>query len=155
MTELLNRLRSWLAETAEALAREIRPSYALPVLTTARAQRFFDLLCDVGLDDAYEETQQGGGGSGSHDGPVSAVEQALGAASKGSAPDDDTLHDMRMQFLRAGRLEELNTIILDIPKHRAGNVPTDVVEQALGNFTVAWARHISVLVGTRGSVTST
>ena len=152
MLDLWTQFRRWLAETAEAFARRVRPDYALPVLTTGRAQRFFDLLCDVGLDDAYADAQHG---EAVHDGPVSAVEQALGTASNGSAPDDETLHTLRMQFLRAGRLEELNMIILDIPKHHAADVPTDVVEAALGNFTIAWARHISVLVGTRGSVGST
>lgn len=151
MLHLWTRFRRWMAEVAETFAREIRPDYALPVLTTERAQRFFDLLCDVGLDDAFEDAQAG---SGTHEGPVSAVEQALGAAQQGG-PDGETLHELRMQFMRQGRLEELNTIILDIPKRHAGQVPADVVEEALGNFTVAWARHISVLVGTRGSVTST
>jgi len=154
LSDYWRRLRRRIAEAFEALARETRPGYALPVVTTERVQRFHNLLMDVGLDDAYDEAEsaaQNGAPGGGMVGPGEAL--AAGAqADDASDVSGETLRKLRMQFLRDGRLSELNQIILDIPERRAGDVPTDVVEAALANFTIAYARHIATLVGTHGGL---
>jgi hypothetical protein len=154
LTTYGRRLLRRIAEAFEAAARHTRPGYALPVVTTERVQAFHDLLMDVGLDDAYDEAQSGrpdARGGGGMVGPGEALSAGAQAEEAGDV-SGDTLRRLRMQFLEDGRLAELNQIILDIPERRAGDVPTDVVEAALANFTIAYARHIATLVGTHGGL---
>jgi len=160
-------LRRKVATWLRAAATRADPGWTLAPVTTGRVRRFKELLIDCGLAEAYEAAQAGANGApapgtgGPEAGPMSAAEQALGdaqASATGETPDGIGSEDaktIRQGFVAEGRLEELNRIILDLPRpEMASEVPTDVVVVALQNFIPAYARHTAVLLGTAGATES-
>lgn len=131
------------------------PDIRHATVTVRRAKDFYGLLCDLGFDDAIDESEAARE-SAVKGRPVGIAEQAAHDAGE---TETQTVKINTNQFMnllmREGKLDELAAIVLDIPDDVAvGEVPIETVSEGVAVFIVAYVKLMSQLVGTAGATTS-
>lgn len=125
-------------------------------VTVRRAKDFYGLLCDLGFDDAIDESEAARQ-SAIKGRPVGLAEQA--AHDAGETERTQTVKINTNQFMDVlmleGKLDELASIVLEIPEGvDVGDVPLEMIVEGVTAFIVAYAKLMSQLVGTAGATAS-
>ena len=127
-------------------------TYEPAEVTVGRAQRFFAILCDLGLDDAYDkaEAQQREETRGTPQSIADVAEQQEEAVTVRI-----NKNDLTKALMLEGRLAQMAEVVIDLPPDvDAEDVPVKAVADALGPFILAYAQLIGVLLGTAGATAS-
>lgn len=132
------------------------PDYQAAPVTVGRARRFYQLLCDLGVDDLLDEAER------KRDAQVTGrpVDIAEQAAHDAGETDEDVTVSLDVNgfldaLLREGKIEELADIVLALEDDQdPADVPLQILNEAVAVFMMAYAELISTLAGTAGVTTS-
>lgn len=127
-------------------------TYEPAEVTVGRAQRFFALLCDLGLDDAYDkaEAQKREEARGEPQSIADVAEQQ-----EEGVTVRINKNELTKALMLDGRLAQMAEVVIDLPPDvDAEDVPIKAVADALAHFIVAYANLISALLGTAGATAS-
>ena len=127
-------------------------TYKTAEVTVGRAQRFYALLCDLGLDDAYDDAER-----------QKARERKGKPQSLADVAEEDSetvtvkinQNQLTTALMVEGQLAQMAEIVIDLPADvDAEDVPVQAVTDALAPFILAYVKLISTLAGTAGASVS-